>query len=213
LKPKISSITDIWIQENDPCSEALAWWDKKESSPLKILQLLIKDQKYDWANWFIVRIMEYTDYVAYAIFAAEQVIANYEKQYPNDPRPRNAIAAAELCVKDPSEKNKNAAAYATNAAANAAYAAYAAAYVAYATNAAYAANAATNAAYAAAYAANAATNAAANAAYAAYAAAYVAAYAAYAATNAAANAAYAAYAANAAMKRKILEYGILLLKK
>jgi len=135
-----------------------------------------------------VRVMTYKQYVSYAIFAAEQVIDIYEKKYPKDTRLRAAIAAAKKCIKDPSDGNKKAAA---------AYDADAAAYAA-----AYDADAA---AYAAAYAAYAADAAA----YAAYAAAYDAAYAAYAADAAA----YAADAAADAMRLKILEYGLKLLRE
>jgi len=177
MKPTISTITDNWIKQNNPCKEAVEnWWDKKERNSLKILSLLIKDKKYDWANWFIVRVMEYKDYVTYAIFAAEQIIDIYEEKYPNDKRPRKAIEAAKKCIEDPSDKNKTAA-----------YAAHVAAYAA-----AYTAHAAADAAYAAAYTA-----------------AHVAAYAADVAAYAAADA--AAYTAHA-MKLKILEYGMELLK-
>jgi hypothetical protein len=109
----------------------------------------------------------------FAADCAERVLGLYEKQYPNDDRPRKAIQAARdfangLITKDAAD------AYAATAAA-AAYAATAAA-AANAANAAYAA--AARAAYAAA---NAAYAAASDAAYAAYAAAR----AAYAAANAA----------------------------
>jgi hypothetical protein len=144
----------------------------------------MKHDKLDWANWLIVRIMTYKQYVSYAVFSAESVLDIYEKKYPNDNRPRKAIEAAKLCVKSPTKKNKDAA----DAAANAASAA---------------ASAAANAAYAA-YAASAAANTA-NTAYAADAAAYAA--------SAAASAAYAADAADAEMKIKILNYGLKLLKK
>jgi hypothetical protein len=95
--------------------------------------------------------------VAFAILCAESVIAIYEKHYPNDDRPRQAIEAARKYLKKPTN------AYAANA-----DAAAAAAYAAYAAYAA--ANAAANAAYAAYAAAYAAANAYAAAAYAAYAA-------------------------------------------
>jgi len=36
------------------------------------------------------------DSVKLAIFAAEQVIEIYEKKYPNDKRPREAIEAAKI---------------------------------------------------------------------------------------------------------------------
>jgi hypothetical protein len=159
MKPTITKITDEWIKEKAPCQEALDWWGKKELDTIKILKWLIKAKKYSWANWFIVRVMEYKDYVSYAVFAAEQVIKIYEKKYPHDKRPRQAIEAAKKCIKDPSAVNKKNATYA------AADAADAAAYAAYAYAAA---NAAADAANAAAYAyANAAADAADAAAYAA----------------------------------------------
>jgi hypothetical protein len=67
--------------------------------------------------------------VQYAIFAAEQVIHIYEKKYPEDKRPRQAIEAAKAYLENPCAKTKA-------AAAAAAYAAYAAAYAAYAAAAA-----------------------------------------------------------------------------
>ena len=129
----------------------------------------------------------YKMYVSYAVFAAELVLPIYEKKYPEDKRPRQAIEAAKKCIIDPSPENKNAAATAHAYAAVAAYAA-----------------AAADAAYAAADAA--------------YAAHVYAAYAAADAATAAADAAYAAYAAYAAalaahaVRLKILDYGIKLLR-
>ena len=107
--------------------------------------------------------MTYEQFVAYAIYAAEQVIDIYEGKYPDNKKPREAIEAAKECLKNPTEENKKKAA---NAASAAAYAAADAAYAA-----AYAAAADAAAAYAA-YA-NVAADAAADAAaaYAAYAAA------------------------------------------
>ena len=76
-----------------------------------------------------------------AIFSAELVIDIYEKKYPEDKRPRQAIEAAKAYLKKPNEANKSAANAAAYAAANAAYAAvnvaaYVAAYAAYAADAA-----------------------------------------------------------------------------
>ena len=128
MKPIISKITDKWIAENNPCIEAIDWWDKKERNPIKILKLLIKEKKYNWANWFIVRIMEYKDCVSYALYAAECVLDIFEKKYSNDKRPREAIEVAKKCRDNPNEENKAAADAAAHAAADAA--AYAAAYAA-----------------------------------------------------------------------------------
>jgi hypothetical protein len=126
---------------------------------------LAQDDKQCWSEMRVVRAYEWTktDSVAMAIYAAELVIGTYEKKYPDDKRPRQAIEAARAWLENPSEENRSAA-DAARAAAYAAYAAYAAAYAAYA-----AADAADAAAYAA-RAAHAAAHAARAAAYAAYAA-------------------------------------------
>ena len=150
----------------------------------------IADNKLQWANWGIVRVMDGTERVKYAVYAARQVLKLFEDKYKDDKMPRKAIEAAERWTRNPSEKNRNAA----DAASAAAYTAYVSSASAYA---AYAAAASTYTTNAAADAANAANVAAANAA------------------NAAANA-YAdnVYADNAANVRiKILKYGILLLSK
>ena len=180
-----------WLENHEACNKGIKWFNsQKETNPIKIIQQFIEKKHLDWANWLIVRIMNYKQCVSYAIYAAEQVLNIYEIKY-FDKRPRKAIEAAKECL-----KIKNAANAAAAAAAAAAYAAAAAAYAA-----AYAADTADAYAYAAAAAA-------ANAAYAAAAAAANAAYAVYAGNAAA----YAAYAGNAAayaiIKIKILNYGL-----
>jgi len=166
-----------------------------------------------WEEQRVVKAYKWTkkDSVSLAIFSAKLVIGIYEKQYPNDDRPRKAIEAAVRYQKNPTEKNRLAAnvTYANNAA-------NAAAYTANAANAANANNAANAAAYAAANAANAAANAAAYAAYTANAttnaATYTAAYTAYV-TYAAAYTAYTAHAvANAATIKKIKQFFVKQVK-
>ena len=157
-----------------------------------------------------------------AIDLAEMVLPIWEKRYPHDKRPHDAIQTAKqylaghISMNELITKRRSAAADAAYAAAYAAtYAAANAAY--YAADAAAAASYATAAADAASYA----TAAADAAYYAADAAAAAAAHAAYAAASYAANAAAAAYAANAAaaahaassddIKKKIEDYLMTLL--
>lgn len=107
MKPIIETITEQWIKDNKPCQEALDWYkDYLGKTPITILNRLIKAEKYSWANWFIVRVMEYKDYVSYGVFAAEQIIDIYEKKYPDDKRPRQAIETAKKCIDNPTEENK-----------------------------------------------------------------------------------------------------------
>jgi hypothetical protein len=117
-------ITKEWLQEKNACADGVVWFKKQtESDGLEVVNKLITDNKLDWANWLIVRIMEYKQYVSYAVFAAESVLDIFEKEYPDDKRLRQAIEAAKKCIDNPSEENKiaaNAAAYAAANAANAA---------------------------------------------------------------------------------------------
>jgi len=141
----------IWtafIARVEVAGESLAQADKSVHQKMRLVEV------WEWKK---------EDSVSLAIFAAKLVIGIYEKKYPGEDRPREAIEAAKKWLADPTEKNSAAA----NAAANAAYAAAhaAASAAAYAAaNAAYAAAHAANAAHAAYAAANAAASAAANAA-------------------------------------------------
>ena len=137
-------ITEQWLAENKACPEGVEWLKSRKADFAGdlLVEILMKEKKFDWANWLIVRIMPYADYVAYAVYAAEQVVGVYQKQYPNDNRPREAIDAAKKCITNPTAENKSAA----SAAASTASAAYAAS----AASAAYdVASAASAAAYAA----------------------------------------------------------------
>ena len=147
---KEMKLTKEWLTEKGACADGRRYAIKNllGLSEIETTEALIKDNQLKWANWFMVRVMNYKQYVSYAVFAAEQVIDLYEKRRPTDKRPRLAIEAAKKCINDPSDENKKAAA----AAAAAAYAAYAGA-AAYTAAAGAAAAAYTAAADAAAYAA------------------------------------------------------------
>ena len=90
-----------------------------------------EDDKQAWTEMRIKKAYKWTkeESVKLAVFAAELVIDIYQKQYPNDDRPKKAIEAAKEYISDPSEKNRaaaraaRAAAYAADAAADAARAA------------------------------------------------------------------------------------------
>jgi hypothetical protein len=187
----MNKITNEWLKGKNACFDGVKWFDEnypKGSLPIPVLKKLSKEDRFDWANWTIVRVMTRPQYLKYGVYAAEQVIDIFEKKYPNDKRPRQAIEAAKRVIDNDTEENRRAAAYAAaDAAYAAAYAAADAAYAGYTAYTAYAAHAAADAADAA--------DAAADAAYAA-----LAAYAAYAAAD------------KKAMQIKILNYGIKLLK-
>ena len=103
-------ITQDWLNEQNACSEGIRWFkDQKKTDAIDVLNALIKDNQLEWANWTIVRVMTRPQYLAYAIYAAEQVIDIYEKKYPEDKRPRKAIDAAKSVLKNDTPKTRAAA--------------------------------------------------------------------------------------------------------
>jgi hypothetical protein len=157
-------ITKKWLVEKGACSDGMKWFEKEGKPDVYELVGQLKDVNCEWAIWLITRVLDKINNVKFGVFAAEQVLEIYEKQYPLDARPRKAIEVAKAYLENPTEENRTAAACAAYTAAEAADdAAHAAAYAAYAAAVAadYAAadaayEAARNAAYAAVYAANAA---------------------------------------------------------
>ena len=144
-------ITKEWLKSKSACTDGYEWSLKQNGfdkgiETVKFLNLLVKNDHWNWANWVIVKVMTRPQYLQYAIFAAEQVITIYEKKYPNNDKPRKAIEAAKKVLENDTKENRADAAAAADAAAWADYAADAA-------DAAYAAAAAAYAAAAAAYAA------------------------------------------------------------
>jgi hypothetical protein len=185
-------ITKKWLKEKNACAEGIAWWENQtETGAVSVIRTLLDSGKFDWANWTITHVFTRRQNIQYAIFAAEQVIGLFEKKYPDDKRPRNAIEAARLVLENDTPA---ADAYAADAYAADAYAAYAAAYASDAS------------AYAAYAAAASSASASADAAYAYAADAY-----AYAADAYAASYAYAA-TYGVVLKTKIVEYGISILE-
>lgn len=113
----MKKFTKRWIEKRGPCQEAVEWfYAQKEREVIPVLRKLIASKKYEWANWAIVRCMRRKSYLKYAIYAAELVLDLYEKEYPSDKRPREAINAAKKCIEKPITENKNAARSAASAA-------------------------------------------------------------------------------------------------
>ena len=120
------NLTKEWLVERNACSDGVVWFEScGETDGVMVLEKLIakdEEEKNEWANWLIIRIMSHKQALSYAIFAAEQVIALFEKRYPGDSRPRKAIEAAERALKNdtPGNRLKALAAYAAGDAAAAA---------------------------------------------------------------------------------------------
>jgi hypothetical protein len=148
------NITLEFLETNSACQTGIKFFKKEFNKPIEhkiFINKLIEKDRYQWAYWVIVKILNKTNNIKFTIYAAESVLFLFEKEYPDDNRPRKAIEAAKNCL-----KNKTADVEAANAAYAAASSAYNAAYVAYAaadTDTAYAAADAYTGAADAAYAA------------------------------------------------------------
>ena len=95
------NITQKKLKDWSACTDGYKWaCGILNNKPMEVKKFLkiTSDHRLDWANWVIVRVMTYDQYVSYAVYAAEQVIDIYEKEYPNDKRPRLAIEAAKKCI-------------------------------------------------------------------------------------------------------------------
>jgi hypothetical protein len=102
MKITIEKLTE-WGAYSD---EKACFLQQKETDAEKLIEKLVspKAQKkildeYEedsllWANRFIVRVLDLEGQVQYAIYAAEKVLPIFEKIFPNNLRPRAAIAAA-----------------------------------------------------------------------------------------------------------------------
>ena len=102
-------ITKEWLDKKNACSPSLKYVIANNYIGLDtkdFLKKLILGNRLPDASWLISRSMNKKQNVQHAIFAAEQVIDIFEKQYPKDKRPRRSIDAAKAYLKAPSKKTK-----------------------------------------------------------------------------------------------------------
>jgi hypothetical protein len=207
----IKKITTKWLESHRACPEAVERFNnQKERDPIRLLELMIRSKNkkiLGWANWLIVRIMNKKHQVKYAVYSAELILDNFETQFSDDPRPRQAIEAVKKYLKNQTQENidnaRTAAQSAWSAVRSAEYAAL---------SAGYAVRSAEYAALSTGYAVRSAAQSAGSAAWSAEYAARSA------GLSAAWSAGYAAWSAEYAAEYKktlikILKYGIEVLRK
>lgn len=103
-------LTKAWLKKWGACSEGVGWFGESgltESS--EVMEGLLKDKRLEWANWLIARLLDRKGRIRYAVFAAEQVLDLFEKKYPEEKRPRQAIEAAKAVLKKNNGKTRAAA--------------------------------------------------------------------------------------------------------
>jgi hypothetical protein len=161
-------ITKEWLVKHDACKDGVEWFVKNcEGLTFDEQIKRIRDHSFNYINWYLTEKLESKNLILYATNAAELSLPIYEKEYPDDKRPRLAIKAARDVAKNPSDENREVALYAAweaSAASVTAWEASAASVAAWATwkaaSAAWATASATSAAWATAHAASAAREAA-----------------------------------------------------
>ncbi len=122
-------LTKQVLENYGACYEGMLWYTSNgepASVEETIEKLLDSDEceKFEWSNWLLSRVLPVDDKIRYAIFAAELVLDIFEKEFPEDKRPRNAIEATRVYL---SHKDAAAAGAAYDAAGAADEAAYEAA--------------------------------------------------------------------------------------
>lgn len=103
-------LTIAWLDKRGACKDGVEWFRVAGlMNASDVMEALIKEGRLDWANWLIARLLSPKDRIRYAVFAAEQVLGIFEKQYPDDKRPRMVIEAAKAVLKKSNKKTRAAA--------------------------------------------------------------------------------------------------------
>jgi hypothetical protein len=106
----MKQINAEWLRDQKACEEGKDWFARQEERiAIKVVDKLILEEKLDWANWLLCRLLKRKDKIRYGIFAAQLTIENFEKIYPDDKRPRRAIEAALTYLDTPTKVNRSAA--------------------------------------------------------------------------------------------------------
>jgi len=103
-------VTIKQLKSFNACAEGLAWCKRQKNREVKhILRQCNKEGHFLWAAWYVACIFTKPQAVLYSIFAAERCLPAFEKEFPNDKRPRLAIEAARKWLNSQTEENKYAA--------------------------------------------------------------------------------------------------------
>ena len=99
----MKQLTMEWAKSVNACQDGLDWWKTElnlSPDPETVIKALMTTNRFDWANWLTTKLLTNNQKALSAIFAAEQVIGIYEKQYPGDDRPRKVIEAAKKVLRN-----------------------------------------------------------------------------------------------------------------
>jgi hypothetical protein len=104
----MKKLTEKWLRDLRPCADGLSF---AESCGFDFAKIYDTCEQGDWLFWLLKNSVKITQKqsVILACECAKRVLVHFEKEYPKDMRPREAIDAALLYVQKPTAKNKSAA--------------------------------------------------------------------------------------------------------
>jgi hypothetical protein len=91
LSDAFSYVSPYWVCEVETGEEVIVGDDKVVARRMRVIN------KYLWTK---------KDSVTFAVWFARRCLKNYEKEFPNDRRPREAIIGVERWLRSPTKKNK-----------------------------------------------------------------------------------------------------------
>ena len=101
------------LKKMGACSEGVDWFREnygtKTVNAVDAVRLSLRQGKHSDCNWLLSTALNRENKIRYACYAAKQVLEIFEEQYPNEKRPRQAINAALKCIKNDTDKNREAA--------------------------------------------------------------------------------------------------------
>ena len=104
-------ITKKWLKEKEVYEDGVECFLEKNLEnidALELISVLIKDNKFKYANWLIPHLLPHREQVQYAVFAAEPVVEIFEKIYKKEKALKNALEAAKNWLENPSKENRQA---------------------------------------------------------------------------------------------------------
>lgn len=103
----IKKVTVKWLKKWDACKDGIEWFERQEETdPGKLIGKLIGIKEYSYINYSLVQLLNRKQKIEYAIYAAQQIIEIYEKEYPEDDGPRKTLETAKLYIYKNTEKSR-----------------------------------------------------------------------------------------------------------
>lgn len=95
------------LQNLQACEAGIDWFKGQKNKDSKhILLKLVQEKRFSWANWYVTQLFTHRQAIQYSIYLVELALEEFEKWYPDDKRPRQAIEVAKYCLKYPTAENR-----------------------------------------------------------------------------------------------------------